>query len=59
MSKRSFAAVALVAAVSCPGAASAQGAVGTLTGVITDGAGSAVAGAFVQMNECPCRYHIR
>ena len=51
MSKPSFGALALVAAVSCPGAASAQGAVGTLTGVITDAAGSAVAGAFVQMRN--------
>jgi hypothetical protein len=51
MSKPSFAAVALVAAVSCPGAASAQGTVGSLTGVITDAAGSGVAGAFVQMKN--------
>src|SRR5437660_1155579 len=43
MSKPSFAAVALVAAVSFPGAASAQGTVGALTGVITDAAGSALA----------------
>src|SRR5437660_865225 len=49
MWKPSFGALALVAAVSCPGAASGQGAVGTLTGVITDAAGSAVAGAFVQL----------
>ena len=55
MSKLSFAAVALVAAVSCPGAASAQGTVGTLTGVITDAAGSAVAGAFVQMRNAERR----
>ena len=55
MSKPSFAALALVAAVSCPGAASAQGAVGTLTGVITDAAGSAVAGAFVQMRNAERR----
>src|SRR5215468_6953962 len=55
MSKPSFAAVALVAAVSCPGAASAQGTVGTLTGVITDAAGSAVAGAFVQMRNAERR----
>src|SRR5947207_5966695 len=55
MSKPSFAAVALVAAVSCPGAASAQGAVGTLTGVITDAAGSAVEGAFVQMRNAERR----
>lgn len=55
MSKPFFAAVALVAAVSCPGAALAQGAVGTLTGVITDAAGSAVAGAFVQMRNAERR----
>jgi len=55
MSKSSFAAVALVAAVSCPGAASAQSTVGTLTGVITDAAGSAVAGAFVQMRNAERR----
>src|SRR5215831_6391764 len=55
MSKPSFAAVALVAAVSYPGAASAQGTVGTLTGVITDAAGSAVAGAFVQMRNAERR----
>jgi uncharacterized surface anchored protein len=55
MSKLTFAAVALVAAVSCPGAASAQGTVGTLTGVITDAAGSAVAGAFVQMRNAERR----
>jgi streptogramin lyase/cytochrome c5 len=55
MSKPSFGALALVAAVSCPGAASAQGAVGTLTGVITDAAGSAVAGAFVQMKNAERR----
>jgi Carboxypeptidase regulatory-like domain len=55
MLKPSFAAVALVAAVSCPGAASAQGTVGTLTGVITDAAGSAVAGAFVQMRNAERR----
>ncbi len=55
MSKPSFAAVALVAAVSCPGVASAQGTVGTLTGVITDAAGSAVAGAFVQMRNAERR----
>jgi len=55
MSKPSFAAVALVAAVSCPGAASAQATAGTLTGVITDAAGSAVAGAFVQMRNAEHR----
>ena len=55
MWKPSFGALALVAAVSCPGAASGQGAVGTLTGVITDAAGSAVAGAFVQMRNAERR----
>src|SRR5215468_6866839 len=55
MSKPSFAAVALVAAVSCPGAASAQGTVGTLAGVITDAAGAPVAGAFVQMRNAERR----
>src|SRR5205823_12051162 len=50
-----FAAFALDAALSCPGAASAQGAVGTLTGVITDVAGSPVAGAFVQMRNAERR----
>src|SRR5258708_32363673 len=55
MSKPFFAAVALVAAVSCPGVASAQGTVGTLTGVISDAAGSAVAGAFVQMRNAERR----
>jgi streptogramin lyase len=55
MWKSSVAAMALVAVVSCPGAASAQGTVGTLTGVITDGAGSAVAGAFVQMRNAERR----
>ena len=55
MSKPSFVALALIAAVSCPGTASAQGAVGTLTGVITDAAGSAVAGVFVQMRNAERR----
>jgi Carboxypeptidase regulatory-like domain len=55
MSKSSLAALALVAAVSCPGAASAQVAGGTLTGVITDAAGSAVPGAFVQMKNAERR----
>src|SRR5262249_18724234 len=55
MSKPSFGALALVAAVSCPGVASAQGAVGTLTGVITDQAGAPVAGAFVQMKNAERR----
>ena len=55
MSRPSFAALAFVAAVSCPIAASAQGPVGTLTGVITDAAGSTVAGAFVQMRNAERR----
>src|SRR5215468_810172 len=55
MLKPSFSALALVAAVSCPGTASAQSAAGTLTGVITDAAGSAVAGAFVQMKNAERR----
>jgi streptogramin lyase len=55
MSKSSLATLALVAAVCCPGAASAQVAGGTLTGVITDAAGSAAAGAFVQMKNAERR----
>src|SRR5580704_7449811 len=56
MSKLSLAAAALLAtAASYPGLASAQGTVGTLTGVITDAAGSAVAGAFVQMRNAERR----
>jgi streptogramin lyase len=55
MLKSCFAALALVATVSCPDAASAQGAVGTLTGVITDAAGAPVAGAFVQMKNAERR----
>ena len=55
MLKPSFGALALVAAVSCPVAASAQVAAGTLTGVITDAAGAAVAGAFVQMRNAERR----
>src|SRR4051794_8149642 len=57
MLKASFAALALAAAVSWPVATSAQGTVGTLTGVITDAAGSAVAGAFVQMSNAERRLH--
>jgi streptogramin lyase len=55
MLKPAFAALALAAAVSCPDAASAQVAAGTLTGVITDTAGGAVAGAFVQMRNAERR----
>src|ERR1700676_2666280 len=55
MSKLSFATAALIAAVCCPGAASAQGTGGTLTRVVTDAAGSAVAGAFVQMRNAERR----
>src|SRR3954451_12484509 len=55
MLKASFAALAFVATVSWPVATSAQGTVGTLTGVITDAAGSAVAGAFVQMRNAERR----
>src|SRR5207253_49659 len=55
MLKSSLAALALVAAVSCSGAASAQDAGGTLTGVITDAAGAPVAGAFVQMRNAERR----
>ena len=55
MLNASFAALALVAAGSWPVATSAQGTVGTLTGVITDAAGSAVAGAFVQMRNAERR----
>src|SRR5580692_7880352 len=55
MPKSSFAALALIAAASCPGTASAQSGVGALTGVITDASGSAVAGAFVQMKNAERR----
>jgi streptogramin lyase/cytochrome c5 len=55
MSKPSVAALALVAAVSCPAAASAQSAIGTLSGVITNEAGAAVAGAFGQMRNAERR----
>jgi streptogramin lyase len=53
MLKPCFAALALAATV-CS-AASAQDAVGTLTGVITDAAGAPVAGAFVQMKNAERR----
>src|SRR3954447_22419311 len=59
MLKASFAALALVAAVSWPVATSAQGIVGTLTGVISDAAGSAVAGAFVQMRNAERRLNFQ
>src|SRR5215510_2614458 len=55
MSKSAFAALAMVAAVSGPSSVSAQVAVGTLTGVITDASGAAVAGAFVQMRNAERR----
>src|ERR1700742_3008833 len=55
MPRPAFAAVALAAAVSCPGPVAAQGAAGTLTGVITDASGAAVAGAFVQMRNAERR----
>src|SRR5438876_9181889 len=55
MLKPSLAALALVATVSCSDTASAQDAVGTLTGVITDAAGAPVAGAFVQMKNAERR----
>src|SRR3954466_13202080 len=55
MLKASFATLAFVATVSWPVATSAQGTVGTLTGVITDATGSAVAGAFVQMRNAERR----
>src|SRR5262245_66141600 len=53
MLKPCFASLALAATV-CS-AASAQDAVGTLTGVITDAAGAPVAGAFVQMRNAERR----
>src|SRR5882762_4238508 len=55
MLKSSFAALALVATGPCLDAASAQDAVGTLSGVITDAAGAPVAGAFVQMKNAERR----
>src|SRR5262249_19803188 len=47
--------LALVATVPCLDAASAQDAVGTLTGVIKDASGAPVAGAFVQMKNAERR----
>src|SRR5262245_35477567 len=55
MLKPCFAALALVATVPCLDAASAQDAVGTLTGVIKDASGAPVAGAFVQMRNAERR----
>src|SRR5262245_64488771 len=55
MQKSCLAALALVATVSWSALASAQDAVGTLTGVITDAAGAPVAGAFVQMKNAERR----
>jgi len=52
MLKSCLAALALAATVS---GASAQDAVGTLTGVITDAAGAPIAGAFVQMKNAERR----
>jgi streptogramin lyase/cytochrome c5 len=51
MHKGCFSALAFVAMLSWSPAASAQDAVGSLTGVITDTAGAPVAGAFVQMKN--------
>src|SRR5438874_10567453 len=55
MPRPCFAALALAATVSCSNAASAQDAVGTLTGIVTDAAGTPVAGAFVQMKNAERR----
>ncbi len=55
--KSHFTALAIVASVFWPGAASAQDAVGTLTGVVTDAAGAPLAGAFVQMSNAARRLH--
>ena len=46
-----FTALALVASVAWSDAGSAQDAVGTLAGVVTDAAGAPLAGAFVQMRN--------
>src|SRR6266705_6236653 len=54
MLKSGFAALALVATLSCP-AALAQDSAATLTGVITNAAGAPVAGAFVQMKNAERR----
>src|SRR5262245_58604563 len=50
-----LAALALVAPVFWSGAGSAQDAVGTLTGVVTDATGAPLAGAFVQMKNAERR----
>jgi hypothetical protein len=50
-----FTALALVVSVAWSDAGSAQDAVGTLTGVITDAAGAPLAGAFVQMRNAERR----
>jgi virginiamycin B lyase len=55
MPKPSLATLALLATVSCLNVASAQDAVGTLTGVVTDASGAPVAGAFVQMKNADRR----
>src|SRR5262245_10339047 len=54
MLKAYLAALALAASVFWPGAASAQDA-GTLTGVVTDAAGTPLEGAFVQMKNAERR----
>src|ERR1700757_1366145 len=55
MPKPHLAALALLATVTFFDAASAQDAVGTLTGVVTDASGTPVAGAFVQMKKAKRR----
>src|SRR5262245_23502448 len=50
-------AAALLASVFWPDAGSAQSAVGTLSGVITDASGKPLAGAFVQMTNAERRLH--
>src|SRR5262245_43169208 len=50
-------ALAIVASVFWPGTGSAQSPLGTLTGVVTDAAGTPLAGAFVQMNNAERRLH--
>ena len=55
--KSYFAALALVASAFWPGAGSAQDAVGTLTGVVTDAAGAPLEGAFVQMKNAERRLY--
>jgi streptogramin lyase/cytochrome c5 len=53
--KQYFMALALVTSACWPGAGTAQDAVGTLTGVVTDAAGAPLAGAFVQMKNAERR----